>query len=66
MKPIYEAKGMEIWKLPIERQTGPGKRSITLGFLVCTASQEIGEEGAKAVAALLNLAEQAQEQERAE
>lgn len=56
---LYYAKGLEVWKSPVRTKIKGGE-SVSVGFLACTASDVVGEEGAIAIAALLCLGEQAQ------
>ncbi len=56
---LYYAKGLEVWKSPVRTKIDGGE-SVSVGFLACTASEVVGEEGAIAIAALLCLGEQAQ------
>lgn len=58
---LYYAKGLQVWKSPVRTKI-EGGLSVSLGFHACTASEVIGEEGAIAIAALLCLGEQAQNQ----
>lgn len=55
----YRAKGMEIFKNPVEERLEHGTR-YQVGFPVCVATEYIGEDGAQALAALLDLGEEAQ------
>lgn len=55
----YFAKGLTVHKSPVSEAVNGGKR-ISVGFPVCTVSEYIGEEGATAVAEMLNLAELSQ------
>ena len=56
---LYYAKGLEVWKSPVRTKIEGGE-SVSVGFLACTASDVVGEEGAIAIAALLCLGEQSQ------
>jgi hypothetical protein len=50
----FYTKGCEVWRHPRKTARADGKTSYSLGFPVCTASEAIGEEGAKAICDALN------------
>jgi hypothetical protein len=56
---LYYAKDLTVWKSPVREKVEGGER-LTVGFPVCTVSEYVGEEGAEAVAELLVLGEEAQ------
>jgi len=58
---LYYAKGSDVWKRPVEIAREAGKKTISLGFKVCTVTDVVGDEGAETVAALLTMAERYQE-----
>ena len=57
-KRLFEARGLDIWKLAQERVVGD-KLHISLGFRCCRATDEIGEDGAQNLAKMLDYAERA-------
>jgi hypothetical protein len=59
-EPTYYAEGLEVWKASMVVASAVGRQTITVGFKVCTATGEVGADGAKAIAALLTLAERGQ------
>lgn len=52
-QPLYYAEGRNIHKRPIEKKVEGGTR-ITIGFRAAVATDEVGEEGAQAIAGLMN------------
>lgn len=54
-EPLYYAEGRNIHKRPIEKKAANGERLIALGFRCATADENVGEEGAQAIAELMNL-----------
>lgn len=59
--PLYYAKGLEVWKRSIATRNPDRTTSYTLGFCACVASEWVGEEGARAIAAMLTMAERFEE-----
>jgi len=53
----YYVEGLDVWKSPIHTPIPGGGESISIGFRVCRASDEIGEPGAMALAARLSITE---------
>lgn len=58
-EPTYYAEGGYVWKNPVEKQRDGGGRSITLGFRVCKVCEDLGDDAAEIVAALMNAGEAA-------
>lgn len=52
-EPLYYVKHRRVFKRPITR-CGEKSTFITIGFPVCDAHDAVGEEGAKAIAELMN------------
>jgi hypothetical protein len=51
----YYAKGGYVWKSPIKKcDDATGSTSLTIGFRVCKMMDEVGDEAAETVAALMN------------
>lgn len=53
-EPLYSVKGRHIYKRPIARIDRRGRKRITVGFTVCTASEIVDAEGLDFIAAALN------------
>lgn len=52
--PLYYAKGLEVWKRPVERPgKTPGTTDSTFGFKVCECNEYV-EGAAEEIAAALN------------
>lgn len=56
-KPLYYARGLDVFKSPIRKSYRNGSHSIEMGFRVCTVTDELGPEGATTLAEMLVIAE---------
>ena len=56
-EPPYIAEGLDVRKRPVVRKNPDGSETVTVGFPVCRATDWIGPEGAKTIAAMLSFAE---------
>jgi hypothetical protein len=61
---FYYAEGLKVWKSPVFKEVECESQSIADGFPLCTVSEYIGEEGAEAIAELLNAGASAEQQSR--
>jgi len=58
-EPLYyvsESEPLVVRKRPVTQKNPDGSQTISIGFPVCTAHEAVGPEGAKVIAAMLNLA----------